>query len=619
MAASSHIVRRAQALISLLFAFPPRFSPPELELRFRSRNATQLGTIRRAGIAFALFIWCASLYFDVSATDAFALTRGDIIVLLERLVGTLAIIVGGALSLSRRFLDHAFSSGIIFCFSSLCYILLLSMVLIPDYPLSYIVDYVGLILTLFLIVMIFRPGARLMVGLISLLVPLSVGGLSLASATARHAPDIALVNEVFRPNPTLPIIYLCEAALIAYVIACQLERATRASFQREISLEEVNAFKSRFLADAAHDLSQPAHALGMLTATLEIALEERSLDRVRDLVDKTSKAARLARRTFQDVLELSRSDSGQMKVDLSVFDVDELVREIAGSLASFAQEKGVGIRFRQRNDRLAVISDRNSLERVLNNIVVNAIKYSDKPKDSNRRVFIAVLPLKDALRIDVVDNGVGIPKHKLDDIFQRFTRLYNPLHDQESGMGLGLSIVESIMKSLPGHELCSPRSVEGVGTRFSLRIPRYHRAWTPASVEAQRIASQVDLSSLFIWYVEDDELARTATVEFFGELGITTDHAASYERLEKEIAHTERRPDLLITDYALPNRRTADDVIALFIGRWDADIPVLILTGEQVPHRVQTRPRRLRVLQKPASAFALLEAIQDLCIMDRDR
>jgi DNA-binding NtrC family response regulator len=127
-----------------------------------------------------------------------------------------------------------------------------------------------------------------------------------------------------------------------------------------------------------------------------------------------------------------------------------------------------------------------------------------------------------------------------------------------------------------------------------------------------------DLSSLFIWLVEDDEIARVATGAFLEELGILIEQASSFEELEQELLFTERRPDLVISDSRLPGGRTADEVIATFVCRWDADVPVIVLTGEAAYNSAEAKGSNIVVLKKPASPEDIVGAICRLCFRVRD-
>jgi CheY-like chemotaxis protein len=170
-----------------------------------------------------------------------------------------------------------------------------------------------------------------------------------------------------------------------------------------------------------------------------------------------------------------------------------------------------------------------------------------------------------------------------------------------------LSIVKSIMQLLSEHRI-DMRSAKGRGTRFSLDIPRTDDLASFKIIkhpEQDPIAE--DVSGLYVIYVEDDVLVRASTVALFQEYGILYEAMGSASELEERLPLLERIPDLLITDYRLPGGGTAENIIRRISQHFDADVPVIVLTGE-----ARTSPIGLigaEVLSKPASPEVLLAAI----------
>jgi two-component system, sensor histidine kinase len=383
--------------------------------------------------------------------------------------------------------------------------------------------------------------------------------------------------------------------------------------------EKQNQNKSKFLADAAHDLSQPVHAVSLLIESARYALERRDRRKSAALMDAAGRAARLTRSSFKAVLEISQLESGLIRPTYSVFDVEELIAEVAAPLRVIAEARGVTVRLR-RSQRISPIvrSDRALLGRAIANLLSNAIKYADPAKGDRRAVLVGAISLSQHVRIDVVDNGIGIPSDRRADVFQPFVQLSNPERNREKGLGLGLSIVAATVDLLARHKI-TMRSVEGRGTRVSLETPR-HAGRRGLVTQAQAAAGgSGDLTSLFIWCVEDDEMNREATLALLNELGVLTDQAGSVEQLEHALERTERAPDLVISDYRLPQGRTADDVVAAFSRRWSEPIPVLVLTGEVAASGALIARNRTLFLKKPAAPEAFIAAIHQLCFSPGDR
>ena len=347
-------------------------------------------------------------------------------------------------------------------------------------------------------------------------------------------------------------------------------------------------------------------ALSNLLEAAQHATGRADHDASGQLLANAQTALRAARSSFNAILDISRLESGFVEAEYSSFQIDDLVREVIAPLRLAADESGVTLRTRLGTGKTIVRSDPHLLSRVLTNIIANAIKYSDLSK-AQPVVFIGIVRLPNRVRIDIIDNGIGIPSHHWENVFKPFFQLGNTERDREKGLGLGLSIVKSIMQLLSEHRI-DMRSVEGRGTRFSLDIPRTDdpRAFKIIK-EAEQSPIARDVSGLYVIYVEDDALVRASTVALFQEYGILYEALGSVSELEERLPLLERIPDLLISDYRLPSGGTAKNIMQLMSRYFDADIPVIILTGE-----VQASPSELigaEVLSKPTSPEVLLAAI----------
>ncbi len=210
--------------------------------------------------------------------------------------------------------------------------------------------------------------------------------------------------------------------------------------------ERENVNKSKFLADAAHDLRQPMQALSNYLEAADSAARRSDAEKCVELIELSQTALRLARSSFRAVLEISQLESGFVRAEYSRFDVEELLDEALSQLQGVAAERRIQLRMRRRSGaRLVVSSDRHLLGRVLMNFVSNAIKYKDEQKGDAAAVLVGAIAFPSRVRIDVVDNGVGIPRAQWGNIFKPFTQLNNPERDREKGIGLGLSMVSEIL------------------------------------------------------------------------------------------------------------------------------------------------------------------------------
>ncbi|WP_343732529.1 ATP-binding protein [Duganella sp.] len=434
--------------------------------------------------------------------------------------------------------------------------------------------------------------------------------------TARQQEIVALrektrLQETELTNEKLELAVGVLAALLVAVIAFFKLREKERS-RRQAQLE--NRKKSRFVAEAAHDLRQPMQAIGNLLGAAAHALGRGDVGKGSELIGTAQKATNVMRSSFNAVLELSRLESGAITAEYSSFDLAELVSETVFALRPLSEARGVAIRLRLRAGRTLIVrSDRQLLGRVLSNLLTNAIKYSEPSRPGGAVVVVGVVSLGCHCRVDIIDNGVGIAPELQEKIFRPFFQADNPGRDRERGIGLGLTIVDSILGLLARHTL-SLRSEAGIGSRFLVRVPvaGAHEPVTPPPL-AVPPTSPDEVAGLYLLYIEDDRLVRRSTEALLREYRVLCESAASLAELEALLPGLERMPDLVLTDYMLPGGRTARDVVRAVRQEFDASLPVIVLTGESGSLTLDGELAGATLLRKPLEAAALLAQIRALC------
>lgn len=221
--------------------------------------------------------------------------------------------------------------------------------------------------------------------------------------------------------------------------------------------EEATASKTRFLAAASHDLLQPLHAARLFIA----ALKEDSADETAALAHNADRAIENAHGLMTALLNLSRLDAGGVKPAVAPMALASLFGDLAREFSSMAAAKSLTLNV-ERPD-LWVVSDRNLLRSMLQNLIGNAIRYTD-----SGGVTVAAILSGDTVRIEVGDTGRGVPPEKREAIFAEFTRLPGAPGD-EPGAGLGLAIVRRLGVLLD-HPL-DVDSTQGQGSTFSVTVP----------------------------------------------------------------------------------------------------------------------------------------------------
>lgn len=627
--------RGAARIFRRMLAPPPRFAE-ETEAAFRADQVARWAVARQVAIVLLALIWISYFGWDLFhayRNPQFGAALGPLMLL--RGIGTLCVAGAGLILIARRRSPEAVAAALSFGLVAL-YLLSLGMIAATTFPYNYLFYFICLPLILTFLFGLFRLDSRRVYALTGLCLLASFAFLVFAETTDTGAPKniLEFFSKGLSYYNVAALIFLLSFSLIGCVIAVELERSEREAFVRERALSDRNArlesaraetrtktqalvrakdelrglaerqneAKSKFLADAAHDLRQPMQALTNLLGAASHAIGQGDLARAAETLELAQDASRLTRNSFNAVLDISRLESGFVEAELGDVDLVDLVEEVAAPCIVAAAERGVDLRFRWREAPIAVRSDRHLLGRVIANLLSNAIKYCD-PARPKPRVLVGIVCLPGRVRLDIVDNGLGIAEADWARVFNPFVQLHNDARDREKGVGLGLSIVNAIVSLLPEHRI-DMRSAEGEGTRFSLDLP-YGQPAAPVRPDIALPADHADLAGLYILYVEDDALVRDSALTLFDTLGMRHEAFASCADMEGALPSFEREPDILISDYRLPDGRTAADVVAATSAAFGRALPLIVVTGEMLPLDLPGA----RVLRKPVSPESLIAAI----------
>lgn len=329
--------------------------------------------------------------------------------------------------------------------------------------------------------------------------------------------------------------------------------------------EQASVAKSRFFAAASHDLRQPLHSLGLFAAALEGHVSSRE---ARDLVTRIGDAIGALEALFNELLDMSKLDAGAVAVQPRNFALQDLFDRL--SLAFHADAASRDLRMRFVPTSLAVRTDPVLLERVLANLVSNALRYTREGG-----VVIGARARGLEVWVEVVDTGIGIPLEKQQQVFDEFVQIGNPGRDRRRGLGLGLAIVRRLV-GLMGHKLAL-RSVPGKGTRF--RITLLRAATADALPPRNSDPGIGPFAGRRVLLVEDDPDIRHATTRLLEQWGMTVAACKSREEVEA-LLDGGLAPDVALVDLRLESADDGIDVIELARRRLGAGLPVLLLSGD---------------------------------------
>jgi PAS domain S-box-containing protein len=387
---------------------------------------------------------------------------------------------------------------------------------------------------------------------------------------------------------------MTERRIISDALVAAREEADRA-----------NRAKSRFLATASHDLRQPLQAIRLINASMQ-KLTQLAPD-LSDLVRHQELAIDSATHLLNALLDISRLESGAIEPRLAPVVLSEAFDDILGEFARTAVAKNLQLDCAAT--KLVICTDRVLFTQLLQNLVGNSIKYTDRGYVRISQAFEG-----DALVLKIEDTGVGISEDKLGRIFDEYYQI-GPQGNQRVGVGLGLAIVREVTRLL-GYTVAVSSKV-GVGTCVNVHIPM-HRilAATPALPrEDAQVWAPPAPGTCRVLLLEDNDSVRTA-IELFLSLEGFEVHSAAGAAQAEALLDEVRPGDVLITDYHLDGKLTGLDVLLQLRAKQRRDVPAILMSGDlqSMLRVVKTAIPRCRFLGKPADAKALLAAIAELSI-----
>ncbi len=362
--------------------------------------------------------------------------------------------------------------------------------------------------------------------------------------------------------------------------------------------EQASQAKTRFLASASHDLRQPLHTISLLVGVLR---RQAVTPEVGQLVDHIQASVSAMEGLFVGLLDISKLDAGMSSPVLGDHALAELLHRVAGSHGPEAERKH--LRLIVVPPRCAVRTDAVLLERVLSNLVSNAIRYTEHGK-----VLVGCRRRRDGVEIQVWDTGIGIAPAQLPHVFEEFFQVDNPERDRGKGLGLGLAIVKRTLDLL-GHPYML-RSAPGRGTCFSILLPAAE-ALPVAPVRPEALAGGGHVAGAFIAVVDDEADTRRAMQALCHSWGAHVLTAASAGQCLALLGEHLRDPDLILCDYRLRQGQDGLAAVSQISARIGQAVPAIIITGDIAAADLRrVADAGLPLLHKPVGADRLLAAIE---------
>lgn len=363
-----------------------------------------------------------------------------------------------------------------------------------------------------------------------------------------------------------------------------------------------NKAKTRFLAAVGHDILQPLNAARLYCATLMERMDSKvnrdsalSINRSLDSVEEILSA----------VLVISRLDTGNVQPQARPFELNAMFDQLKLEFAPIADAKNLELRFVETT--LCGHTEAAMFKRLLQNLISNAIKYTDSGK-----VVVGCRRKGEAICVQVLDTGIGINPNEQDDIFAEFKRLHST-NKSIPGLGLGLSIVERISKRLDLKVELS--STPGQGTVFGVTLPSARSSELKprkhdASLSYQIKGAPVTLGSNFhVLCVDNDKNILKGMAGLLKQWGCRVTVAQSSDEALEKIRNNKEIPQVILMDYHL-DEETGLQAIQKICAQLNSDINAIMITADRSAElRQQAQIQGYPIINKPVKPAALRSAL----------
>jgi len=379
----------------------------------------------------------------------------------------------------------------------------------------------------------------------------------------------------------------------------RINEATQDLLQKRKQAEDASKAKSRFLSAASHDLRQPIAASSLYIDTLKLTnLSPHQQKIVERLKESTSSMTGL----LNSLLEISKLDSGTIKPNIVAFDIGQLYSRVEANFQSLAERKGLSFNiFISRRNPLMVKTDIDLIDRVMINLVSNAIKFTLRGG-----ILVSARRRGKEVLLQVWDTGIGIKDENIKYIYDEFYQVGNPQRDRMLGLGLGLAIVKRSVELLGTEITCQSRP--GRGTVFSLRLPFFDEPMSTETASVNRTDNKPNLLGKRFVIIEDNVFVANALTGWIEGNGGKTIHYTNAQEalLDSDIGITE----YYVVDHMLSGEFNGIELLNLLKQKFAKPIRAVVITGDTSAAFMKESARcEWPILHKPIDTFSLLASL----------
>lgn len=390
-----------------------------------------------------------------------------------------------------------------------------------------------------------------------------------------------------------------------------LEERVAERTQKLVSLNEdlkkANTNKTRFLAAAGHDLVQPLNSASLFSVSIINKLnrysekDQQVSDLLLPVASHLNQSLTSAESLLSKLLEVSKLDADLVRPSRRIFFLSEILDSLADEFKPLMAQKNLQLRYVHTN--FSVESDPILLRRILQNLLTNALRYTP-----TGTILMGVRRQKSAVKIHVIDTGVGIPHNQQSLIFDEFHRLDSGIDaSSDKGLGLGLSIVQRLSELLE-HPI-TVFSELNKGSCFTVTVPivKTHAFEMP---QLAKSVNNVDFSG-FILCIDNEQQIIDGMTDLLSDWGYRSIAAKSQQQAMHKI--DQEIPGLAIVDYHLDKGITGLDVMNTLTEQWKQSIPCIVVTADYTDEvKQQIDNLGYHLLRKPVKPLSLRSLINRL-------
>jgi PAS domain S-box-containing protein len=382
-----------------------------------------------------------------------------------------------------------------------------------------------------------------------------------------------------------------------------------------VTVEQAGLAKGEFLANMSHEIRTPLNAIiGFSTLALKSAMTPR----LQDFIGKIHTAGELLLNIINDILDLSKIEAGQMKMEQVPFRLPIIVANASSLVQQNVLEKGLNLRIATPPDAATcLVGDPHRLSQIILNLLNNAVKFTEHGDVVFETTLLEQQDERLLLRFSVRDTGIGISAEQLERLFRPFTQADGSNTRRFGGTGLGLSISKQLVENMGGKIWCE--SIPGQGSTFSFTAWFGHCQendieqcnYTCAAITDDTRPS-FDFSGIRILLVEDNEINRQLAIELLKDTGAVVDVSENGEEAVAKVTKGSAQYDLVLMDIQMP---VMDGYEATRLIRADSrftSLPIIAMTA----HAMEEERRKILQagidahITKPIEARTMLQVMR---------